>query len=116
MWAGGVNLPWNLALAGVLGASLLFKRLTVGAERAMADADHLIGFLALTVISLPAAEVARPLRYCLVPLGVALMVTPSLLGAIGILNPPRYAISHTPYDRCVGKGSECRSRVLRSQF
>src|SRR3546814_9004182 len=61
MWAGGVNLPWNLALAGVLGASLLFTRLTFGAEGEMADADHLIGFLALTVISLAAADVARPL-------------------------------------------------------
>src|SRR3546814_2476458 len=78
MWAGGVNLPWNLALAGVLGASLLFTRLTFGAEGAMADADHLIGFLALTVISLAAAEVARPLRYFLVQLGGALMVTPFL--------------------------------------
>src|SRR3546814_6233819 len=58
----------------------------------MADADHLIGFLALTVISLAAAEVARPLRYCLVPLGGALMVTPFLFGASGIHSATSVAI------------------------
>src|SRR3546814_13084601 len=58
----------------------------------MADADHLIGFLALTVISLAAAEVARPLRYCLVPLGGALMVTPFLFGASGIHRATSVAI------------------------
>lgn len=81
MLAGGVNLPWNLALAAVLAASLLFTRLTFGAEGAMADADHLIGFLALTIISLAAAEVARPLRYGLIPLGAVLLITPFLLEA-----------------------------------
>jgi hypothetical protein len=78
MWTGGVSLPWNLTLAAVLAASLPFTRLTFGAEGTMADADHLIGFLALTIISLAAAEVARPLRYCLIPLGAALMITPFL--------------------------------------
>jgi len=86
MWTGGVNLPWNLALAGLVAASLLFTRLTFGAEGTMADADHLIGFLALTVISLAAAEVARPLRYCLIPLGAALLMTPFLFEA---------SVSHT---------------------
>lgn len=81
IWVGGVSLPWNLALAAVLAASLLFTRLTFGAEGSMADADHVIGFLALTVISLAAAEVARPLRYCLIPLGTALLVTPFVLEA-----------------------------------
>lgn len=81
MWSGGVNLPWNLALAGILATSLLFTRLTFGADGAMADADHVIGFLALTVISLAAAEVARALRFCLVPLGAAALATPFLFEA-----------------------------------
>lgn len=83
MWAGGVNLPWNLAVAGLLCLSLLFTRLSFGAEGAMAHADHIIGFLGLTVISLAAAEVARVLRYLLVPLGAALFVTPFLFDAGG---------------------------------
>jgi nucleoside-diphosphate-sugar epimerase len=76
MWSGGVNLPWNLALAALIGVWLMFTRLTLGAEGPMADADHLVGALSLTVISLAAAEVARPLRLLLVPLGAALFVTP----------------------------------------
>src|SRR3546814_7799774 len=51
MWTGGVNLPWNLAAATALGLWLMFTRLTLGAEGDMADAAHLIGALALTVIS-----------------------------------------------------------------
>lgn len=78
MWTGGVNLPWNLALATLVGVWLMFTRLTLGAEGSMADADHLVGALSLTIISLAAAEVARPLRFLLVPLGAALFVTPFL--------------------------------------
>ena len=44
----------------------------------MAKWDHLIGSLALTTISLAAAEVARAVRFFLIPLGVALCVTPFL--------------------------------------
>jgi nucleoside-diphosphate-sugar epimerase len=75
MWSGGVSLPWNLAAAAAIGAWLMLTRLTLGAEGAQANADHLIGALALTVISLAAAEVARPLRLLLIPLGIALGAT-----------------------------------------
>ena len=84
MASGGVNLPWNLGLAALVGLSLLFTRLTVGAEGGMANADHVIGSLALTVISISAAEVARPVRYCLIPLGAALFVTPFLYDVGGL--------------------------------
>lgn len=80
MWTGGVGLPWNLAAAAAIGLWLMFTRVTLGAEGGMANADHLIGALALTVISLAAAEVARALRYLLIPLGVALLVTPFVSG------------------------------------
>lgn len=83
MWSGGVSLPWNLAAAAAIGLSLLVTRLTFGAEGAMANADHLIGALTLTVVSLAAAEVARALRFLLIPLGAALLVTPFLYGASG---------------------------------
>ena len=42
----------------------------------MANADHLIGSLVLTVVSIAAAELARPVRFLNVPLGAALLVTP----------------------------------------
>jgi hypothetical protein len=78
MWTGGVSLPWNLALAGSVGLLLLFSRLTIGADAGLANAHHLIGFLALTVVSIAAAEVARPVRYLNIFFGLALMAVPFL--------------------------------------
>ena len=80
MVGGGVSLPWNLALAILIGLSLLFTRLTLGADGSLANAHHLIGSLVLTVVSVAAAEVARPVRYLNVPLGAALMVVPFMFG------------------------------------
>jgi hypothetical protein len=47
----------------------------------MAGADHLIGSLVLTVVSIAAAEVARPARFLIVLLGAALLITPFLYEA-----------------------------------
>jgi nucleoside-diphosphate-sugar epimerase len=80
MWLGGVNLPWNLALSGLIGFALLFSRLTIGADPDLANAHHLIGFLALTVISVAAAEVARPVRYLNALLGAVLVAVPFYYG------------------------------------
>lgn len=81
MVTGGVSLPWNLALAALIGVSLLFTRVTLGAEGSLANAHHIIGSLVLTVISLAAAEMARPARYLNMLLGAALIAVPFLLGA-----------------------------------
>ena len=76
MMAGGVNLPWNLGLAALIGLALLFTRLWPGAEGNLAHAHHVIGSLVLTVVSIAAAEVARPARWLNLPLGAALMASP----------------------------------------
>ena len=76
MIGGGVSLPWNLALAALVGLSLLFTRLTLGVDGNLAHAHHVIGSLVLTVVSIAAAEVARPMRYLNVLLGAALMAAP----------------------------------------
>lgn len=81
MLVGGVSLPWNMALSGLIGLSLLFTRLTFGTEGTMANADHVIGFLVLTTLSIAAAEATRAVRYLNVPLGAALLVTPFLFEA-----------------------------------
>ena len=75
---GGVSLPWNLALAGLIGLSLLFTRVTLGAEGSLADAHHIIGCAVLTVVAIAAADVARPARALNVLLGVGLMFVPFL--------------------------------------
>jgi nucleoside-diphosphate-sugar epimerase len=77
----GVSLPWNLALSGLIALSLLFTRLTIGSTGAMANADHVIGFLVLTTLSIAAAEAARPVRYLNMLFGLALLVTPFSFGA-----------------------------------
>lgn len=81
MVSGGVNLPWNLALAALIGLSLLFTRVTLGVDGSLANAHHVIGSLVLTVVSVAAAEVARPARYLNVLLGGALVAVPFLMEA-----------------------------------
>jgi nucleoside-diphosphate-sugar epimerase len=78
---GGVALPWNLAVCLLIGVWLMFTRITLGSEGGMANADHLIGALALTVTVAALAEVARPLRFLNMALGTALLVTPFGYGA-----------------------------------
>jgi nucleoside-diphosphate-sugar epimerase/VIT1/CCC1 family predicted Fe2+/Mn2+ transporter len=90
---GGVSLPWNLAIAAALAASLLFTRVTFGAAPPIANWDHLLGSLALTVISIAAAEVARSVRFLLIPIGAALCVTPFAFGAEAL---------HAAYDVLLG--------------
>jgi hypothetical protein len=80
---GGVSLPWNLLLAAVIAVSLLFTRVFFGVEGSLANAHHLLGSLVLTVISIAAAEVARPVRYLNVLLGAALLAVPFVYGAGG---------------------------------
>ena len=73
---GGVRLSWNLIAVAAVALSLLFTRLTLGVEGGLANAHHLIGALALTVVSIAAAEVARPARFLNVPLGLLLVAAP----------------------------------------
>ncbi|EDL48039.1 hypothetical protein ED21_29371 [Erythrobacter sp. SD-21] len=80
MWTGGVNLPWTCWLAGLIATSFMFTRLTLGAEGALAHADHLLGALVLTVLAIASAEVLRAARYLLVPLGLAIVGAPLVLG------------------------------------
>lgn len=79
MLGGGVSLPWNLALAGAIGLSLLFTRVTLGADGALAHAHHIIGCLVLTVCAIAAADMARPARALNAALGVGLVLVPFVL-------------------------------------
>ncbi len=76
MIRGGVGLPWNLALCALIGLALLFTRVTLDADGSLANAHHIVGALVLTVVAIAAAEVARPLRYLNIALGVALTLVP----------------------------------------
>ena len=81
MVGGGVSLPWNLALVALIGLALLFSRITLGVDGDMPHAHHVIGSLVLTVVSIAAAEVARPARFLNMLLGAALMAAPFIFTA-----------------------------------
>jgi len=76
MIGGGVNIPWNLALCVLIGGWLMLTRLTFGTTGGMADADHLIGALVITAAVTCFAETMRLFRFIIIPLGVALLITP----------------------------------------
>jgi len=82
--ARGVTVPWTLIAGCFVGAWLMFSRLIFGAEGAVANSDHLMGALIVTVSVCATAEVARPLRLLNVPLGLWLIIAPWLLAGATI--------------------------------
>jgi nucleoside-diphosphate-sugar epimerase/uncharacterized membrane protein len=85
MVAGGVTLPWSLAVAIVIGVALMFSRVLLGADGRMADAHHLLGALAVTVAVVACAEVARMVRWANVPLGLALVMAAFFYAGDGLV-------------------------------
>lgn len=81
MASGGVGLPWTLAASIAIGAWLMLTRLTLGAQGAQADADHLVGSLVITASVIACAEVARSVRWANALLGLALVVAGWVYGA-----------------------------------
>src|SRR5690606_7506786 len=79
---GGLSVPWNLWLCVLIGIWRLLTRLTIGNEGTMANIDHLIGCLVLTVSITAFAEVVRVVRYANIVLGLTLIATPFILGAM----------------------------------
>ncbi|ORE97001.1 NAD-dependent epimerase/dehydratase family protein [Aurantimonas sp. 22II-16-19i] len=79
----GVTIPWTLVASVILGVWLMFSRLVFGKVAPMADSDHLVGALIITVAVIAMAEVARPLRFINVAFGLWLIVSPWLLDGAG---------------------------------
>ncbi|PXX95795.1 NAD-dependent epimerase/dehydratase family protein [Halomonas sp. LBP4] len=77
--ARGVTVPWTLVASALLGLWLMFSRLVFGTVPPMADSDHLVGALVITVAVSAMAEVARPLRFINVLFGLWLIGAPALL-------------------------------------
>jgi nucleoside-diphosphate-sugar epimerase/uncharacterized membrane protein len=81
----GVTLPWTLVVSVVLGAWLMFTRLTFGTVPPLAYNDHLVGALVITVAIIAMAEVARPLRFVNTLFGLWIVAAPWLLaGGSGV--------------------------------
>ena len=81
--ARGVTIPWTLAASAILGVWLMFSRLVFDTVAPMADSDHVVGALIITVAVIAMAEVARPLRFLNVAFGTWLIAAPWLLDGSG---------------------------------
>lgn len=75
----GVTFPWTLMASTALGAWLMLTRITLGSEGAMANSDHVVGALVITVAIIATAEVARALRFINAAFGAWLVAAPFLL-------------------------------------
>lgn len=82
----GVTFPMPLLLSCLVGGWLMFSRLVFGTEGLLAHSDHLVGAMIITVAVIAMAEVARPLRFTNVLLGLWLAAAPWLL-AEGLSSP-----------------------------
>ncbi|TKB29081.1 MAG: dTDP-glucose 4,6-dehydratase, partial [Mesorhizobium sp.] len=63
---------------------LMFSRLIFGIEGVMANSDHLVGAMIITIAVCAMAEIARPLRFLNLPFGLWLLVAPWLLGSASL--------------------------------
>jgi len=81
MLTGGVTLPWNLLLCLVIGMWLMFTRITLDTAGGMANADHLLGSLIITVTVTALAETVRALRFINLIFAIALLITPFIYSA-----------------------------------
>lgn len=80
----GVGLPWTLVVSAVLGGWLLLAPAVFGTEGTpLADSDRLVGSLVITWAMIALADVARPVRFLNVPLGVWLVISPFILPGAG---------------------------------
>jgi nucleoside-diphosphate-sugar epimerase len=80
---GGVTFPWTLVACAALGVWLMLTRLTLNQDGPLADSDHIVGCLVITVSVTAFAELARAVRFFNLPLGAWLVAAPFALGGAG---------------------------------
>ena len=78
---GGVSVTWNLAASVAVGVWLMFTRATLGTEGMLANTDHLIGALAVTVAVSAMAESLRAARFLNICLGAGLVICALVMDA-----------------------------------
>lgn len=85
----GMSAPWTLALTALLGVWLMVAPTVLGNADRMADSDHLVGALIITISVISMGEVVRAGRYLNALLGLWLLVAPFVLSgasSIGLWN------------------------------
>jgi exosortase/archaeosortase len=84
LW-GGVTFPWTLLACVAIGVWLMFTRAVLGTEGPMADSDHIVGCLVITISVTASAELARAVRFLNIPLGMWLVAAPFVLGGADVI-------------------------------
>ncbi|HKS56536.1 MAG TPA: SPW repeat protein [Steroidobacteraceae bacterium] len=80
----GVTLPWPLLATCAVGVLLMFSGLLFDAQGPMANSDHVVGALLITIAGIATAEVARALRFLNVLVGLWLIAAPWLLSGVTV--------------------------------
>lgn len=77
----GFTNTWTLWLSVVIGIWLMMAPafFGIGIRESAANSDHVVGALIVVVSIIALAEVARPVRFLNIPLGVWLLITPWFL-------------------------------------
>lgn len=75
----GMTMPWMLIVSALLGIWMMLSRLIFGNVPPLANSDHLVGALVVTVAVIAMAEVGRGLRFINVFFGAWLIVAPWIL-------------------------------------
>ncbi|WP_420566034.1 NAD-dependent epimerase/dehydratase family protein [Thalassobaculum sp.] len=78
---GGIGVTWGLSASVAIGLWLMFTRLTLGTQGVLADTDHLIGALAVTIAVSAMAESIRAARFLNICLGAGLVICAFVMDA-----------------------------------
>lgn len=104
----GMTVCWTLAASCFIGAALMLSRLWLDAEGGLANTDHLVGSLTITVSVIAFAEVARLLRYINALLGAWLMLAPLLYGGTAIETAVRVGLGLALVGLSIPRGRRSR--------
>ena len=104
----GMTVPGTLIVSCAIGALLMLSRLWLGAQGQLANTDHLVGALTITVSVIAFAEVARPLRYASGLLGAWLALAPLMYGGGTIATIVRVALGLALIGLCIPRGRRSR--------
>lgn len=74
MLTGGISIPWSLFICLLIGIWLMLARITLGTVGSLANVDHLIGSIVVTITITAFAEVMRPIRFLNLILAALLLI------------------------------------------
>lgn len=76
---GGVSYPWSLVASVAVGIYLMLTKPLFGSAPPLYFSDHVAGCLIVTIAVAAMAEVARPLRFLNIPIGLWVAASPFIL-------------------------------------